>query len=693
MAAVLAAAICLPAAAAPTDAFTHTDEPGGSFSSGPAREMYAATRVITAAGLGLEDSLEGLTDICSGPDGTIYLLCGDDSRLILLNGDYTLRQELVLTDEWGEVNFKGAKGIFVDADGDIYIADSQNARVLVAGGDGRVREVWEAPQSSLIPADFLYQPVSISVDGDGYTYILSLGCFYGALTYSPQGEFMGFYGANTVKATALDTLSFLWDKLTKNDAKRAASLKTMPYSFVDLALDAEGYMVTCTGRTEGAIEAGQIRKVSPGGQDILYKRGADGTSVSSSSVNFLESEVPQRSGYQNLMSIAVDRDGFIFALDDTYGLIYVYDGECSLVNGFGGGVGAGDQLGTFHTPVSLAVHGTSLLVADSYTCSVTVFTLTPYGEALRQAHILYLQGDYEEAEPLWQEVLAGDRGCQAAYRGLAMASYSRGDYSAALRYAEAGLDYTVYDLAWQATLADWTARHFFWIFPLGLLVAGGAIALLVLVRKRRLVLVPNPRLRTLLSVPFHPFRSFDELKYKKQGSLLAGGVLAALLYLAFALKGTASGFLFTDTAAKDYNVLYTLAQTVGLLLLWTLSNWLVCSLFSGKGRLGEVFTATAYALLPLIAFTFLRVALSHVLPLSGLAFLDGLQTVVWIFTFFLLCVAMMTVHEYDFFKFLLTGIAVVFLMVMIVFVLFMFATLLRQVVDFVSGVYEEIVYR
>ncbi len=116
-------------------------------------------------------------------------------------------------------------------------------------------------------------------------------------------------------------------------------------------------------------------------------------------------------------------------------------------------------------------------------------------------------------------------------------------------------------------------------------------------------------------------------------------------------------------------------------------------MFSGKGRFKEVFIATVYSLIPLILYLFIYVALSHVLPLAGVGFLNALLKVVWIYTFFLLSVALMTVHEYDFFKLLLTSVVVLFLMIIIVFILFMFYMFFGQVVDFVYGIYDEIAFR
>lgn len=684
---------CINVSATPTDSFVHTDSIGGETTAVAAREMYSVSKVITAATLGIEESIQGITDICCANDGTVYVLCGDNSRLIVLNKDYTFNREFTIYKDNVEVNFTGAQGVFVDKKNNVYIADSQNARVLVCDQDGVVKDEWNKPESDLIPEDFVYTPVSVSRDEKGYSYVLSLGSFYGALAYNPKGEFMGFYGANKVKGTALDAIKTIWEKLTKNDDKRAASIKSMPYSFIDLTLDNQGYMITCTGQIEEKTGVGQIRKISPDGQDILYKSTTSGKSVSSSSVNFLESKMNPRQGEQNFCSIAVDDDGFLYALEDRYGLIYVYDKECNLVCGFGGGMQNGIQQGTFHTPVAIAVNNLSVIVADQYNCSITVFNISEYGKLLRQAHILYNKGDYTEAEASWKEVLANDRGNQAAYRGLAMASYSRGDYDEAMNYAKSGMDYTVYDLAKQEKTKESVANSFILIIICAVILIGLIIFIMVYFKKKNKKLVINEKVKTMLSVTFHPFQSFDEVRYKNKGSLIGAVVLLVLLYIGFALKATATGFLFLESSPKNFNVFLKLAQTVGLVLLWTISNWLVCSMFSGKGKLKDIFIATVYSLIPLIVYTFLSVVLSHVLPLSGAEFLSTFQTIIWIYTFFLLSIAMMTVHEYDFFKFLLTGIGVVFLMLMIVFILFMFYMLFGQVVDFVSSLYDEVACR
>ena len=159
------------------------------------------------------------------------------------------------------------------------------------------------------------------------------------------------------------------------------------------------------------------------------------------------------------------------------------------------------------------------------------------------------------------------------------------------------------------------------------------------------------------------------------------------------LGDVAGGFLFSSYSPKSYNVFYTVAKTVLLVLLWSVANWLVGALFSGKATLKEIYIATAYSLIPLIVYKVLSLVLSYILPLSGATFINGLYTAVLIYTFFILSVAVMTVQEYGFFKFLGTGALTLFGMLLVIFILFMVIVQIQQLGIFISSIFMEVVYR
>lgn len=695
---IISIMLCFNVSAASGDSFSRIDKADNTEATVLSRAMYSADSYITGNSVGFSESFDGLTDICYGNNDEVYILCGLNSRLIKLNADYTLCQEINVLDKTGtKIDYSGAKGIYVDDNEKIYIADTTNGRVIITDQNGNVLDIWSVPDSEMVPEDFVYQPTSVVCDEQGYTYILSLGCYYGALTYSPENEFKGFYGANTVTASALDTLEFLWDKLTGNDTKRSMSSKKLPYSFVDFSLDKDGYMVICTGTTDGTSNGlGQIRKISPGGSDILYSSEQSGKSILSSTINFLEEEVIKRNNQsypQNLVSIAVDKSGFIYAADKTYGLIYIYDDGCNLLGAFGGGSGVGNKLGLFSTVESIAVNDDTILVADSKNRAISVFKTTEYGKALKNAQNLYLQGQYKEAEPYWQEVLRLDNGNQLAYKGMAMINYIAGNNDVAMEYAEKGLDYSTYNLAYQSKLTSSIKANFTVITIFVILVLGALIALFVVTKKNNKVLIKNQTISTCLGCVFHPFISFNDVKYKNKGSKLCASIILLLFFVFTILNETASGFLFSNYSADSYNILYSVIMTVGLVLLWSVANWLVSVLFSGKGKLEEIYVVSCYSLIPIVLFKLVRFILTYFLPYSGMAVMDGIYVAILIYTFFILSVAIMTVQDYGFGKFIGTGLLTLFGMLLVVFVLFMIIIQMQQLWIFICSLFMEVVYR
>lgn len=699
-------------ASAESENYIKVDVPGGVQEIRLSKEMYNAVDKINGSDLGLEDRLKGITDMYIDDKNEILILCGDESRLVRVSKDYSTATEILVVDaEGNEIDYSDAAGVYSDNDGIIYISDTMHNRVLIIDKDGKLINEIKAPDSDLVPEDLLFQPTTIVKDQHGYYYILSLGCYYGALMYSPEYEFMGFYGPNTVESSALDTLSYLWDRLTGSDEKKDYSTKKLPSAFTDLALDANGFMITCTSDELGTFAAvtatGQIKKISHNGANILYKRSLNGETESSNSVNFLETNAIYGARGQSIDAITSSDDDFIYALESGHGKIYVYDSECNLMSAFGGGIGQGDQIDLFADPIAIALNGTDLVVADKKTMAITVFELTEYGSLIKEAQTLYLKGSYDEAGDKWEQVLSENRNCQLAYRGLAMVYYNRAmdaqvannqkDFDLyihkSLEMAELACDYAVYDLAWNTIVTQFIADYFAWIV---LIIVVLVIAIFILVRymrKKDKKIITNPKLKLLFNAPFHPFNSFDDLKYKKMGSWKIAIVLTVLFYIGSVLNVTSTGFLFTNTLLRNYNSLFTVVSTIGLLLLWSVCSWLVCSMFDGKGSFKDVYVSTSYCIMPWVLFLFLKVVLTNFLPLTTAGLIGGIQTVILIYTFFMLAIAMIKVHEYDFFKFLLTSIVAIFFMILVIFVVLMCGILAEQFISFIAEIYEEVVHR
>ena len=677
------------AASAPT--FTHWDTAGKNVLTVPARDMYRPVKSFTASDIGLSLPFSGITDVFCTAEGKTLVLCGEqNSKLFLLNKDYTLDKEIVVMKDGKKVDYTGARGVYVKDDV-IYLCSTANGEILLMDFDGNVTDEIGLPESDVIPEDFLFQPMELAHDTDNNMYVLSLGSYYGALIFDNQMQFTGFYGANTVEHTVLDFLGYLWEMLTTTDTKREKSVRTLPYAFVSMATDKEGFIYTTT-----RSGTGQIKMLSPGGSNILMSRDLNGDSADSGGLNFLETEVivtHKKRLTQEFSVVDVNDQGYIYALDTTYGFIYIYDKDCNLLSAFGGGVEQGTELGMFTKAEAMCLNGNQIVVADSGTSRITVFEMNEYGALVQQAQNMYFKGNYEEAKPLWEEVLRLDSNSRLAYRGLAKAYYVIGDYEKAMEYSEIAYDYVTYDQAYRQVRNKALEDNFVWVFVAVIALAAVVVVFMLYVKKRQTSMFSNVKVRTLMNVPLHPFQVFTDVKYKGHGSLLAAIIIIALFAFTATLRITASSFLFRAVDVYNYNSLFTLATTAGLVVLWIVANWLACTLMEGKGRMDEIAIVTAYSLLPMILYNVLYTVLSYALSYEDAAILNGIMTVMTIYTAFLLIVAIMTVHEYTFGKLILSSLITVFFMILIVFVIFMMVILIQQLWNFINSLYTEVAYR
>lgn len=666
-----------------TDTFTHWTLSNGQKKAIATSAVYATEEVVTARSLGLNEDVGIVQDIDSDTEGNTYVLT-DSSQVICFDSSLKQAQLYSVTDAGGEkIDYSGAKGLYVCGVGQMYIADTENARVLYVK-NGVVSQEITLPESNLIPEDFVFQPTKVAKDSKGYLYVISNGSYYGALLYAPDGSFAGFYGANSVEGNVLTALANLWDRLTMNDEKRAKMKKTLPYQFTDICIDEKDFVYTCTAKTSSG-NTGQIKMLNPGGSNILPN--ADG-------FQFGEQDVVRRYDKvveQSFNGIATDSDGFIYALDVSFGLVYIYDSDCDVLAVFGGGGGQGTQAGTFSEACSLTVSGNRLMVLDSLRNSVTVFERTVFGNHLLQAKKCMLEDDYLAAKPLWEEIIKQDPLNRLALQGLAKAAYTEGDYQKAMLYAKQSKDSDTYSQAMKKVQDQFVSAHFVWLFLGAVLILAGAVWLIVLTHKKQIVFIRNEKIRLMATCSIHPFRNFQEIKYKKLGSVKIALVLTLLYFITGAVLVTASDFRYTTFDASTYNVAFQLGQTVGLILLWTVGNWAISTLLEGKGRLKDVFLVTTYSLLPMIVYNLLATVLGHVIASSSSAIIYGMYIIALILTGVTLCIGLMTIHDYGFVKCLLTAILTVVMMLLIVFVLFMVAMLLSQFISFGGSVLLEVI--
>lgn len=645
------------------------------------KPMYEPETVIDSTFLGT-DLFGSVDDICSA-DGYTYILDSASSKVYVLDGDYNLKTEISRIVYNGEaLSITGASGIFVK-DGKIYIADTKNARILVINTDGDVLHYLTLPESKLIPSDFKYSPQKIAVDSRDYLYISSDGSYYGALVYSPTMEFLGFYGANTVAVSVGDAIKNFINKIFSTDEKRAASVRALPYQFTDFVVGPNDFVYTVTSVSGTETPNGQVKRLNPGGKDVLGKE------------NYNFADESNRLSYpESLKAIDVDKDGFFYVLESgAYNRIFWYDKESNLICVFGGASGTQKQKGTVSLGGAIAINGTDIIVSDPVSKNVTVYSITEYGKTVRATQLDTLNDDFEQTVESWNEVIKADVNNQLAYKGLAKAYYTMGDYIQALEFSKLGADRETYANSF-VKLRTAFLEKWFTLGVLGIVVVLAIIVwLLHLKKKNGVVLVKDEKVKNMFSSVFHPFESFRLVKEKNIGSVVCATVLLALFYIVTAVSDVASGYAFNRFDASSYNSFFVLLRTVALVLLFVFSNWLVCVLMGGIGRLKEIYIVTCYSLIPTIVATATGIVLSHILSTDEFVFVTIFQTICMAYTFIILAVGIMKIHDFEFGKFLGTTAVTVIAMLIIVFLIFLLFMLAQQVYGWIGTIFTEIKYR
>ena len=680
---LIAASSLIASAEVPYDSYTYWSDVGDENKAVYNRPMYSAEVSIDALSLGISE-FSKIADITFDSNGNLYIL-DNNSRIVVLDNNYNFSHEIGLIN--GEESYNEANSIYIAKDNTIYICDTESHRILHINSTGELIDIITLPKALLIPDDFDFRPINMVIDDYGYTYILSDGSYYGALLYDANMQFLGFYGANTVTASISSVLSNIKNRVFPNNTKIEKSSKRLPFCFVDLAINKQGFIYTSTGYTDSARK-GQVRKLGPGlGNNIL---GSDDISFVDNRVNtsYNDGAVSK----QDIFDIEIDDNGFVYGLESAFGKVFIYDPDCRTISVFGGGMGFGSQVGTFVTASALAIkdNGNDVLVADGGTNKITLFKVTDFGTKVKKLINLTLKGEYSEAKEGWEGILALDNNFQPAYGALARAYINEGDYDTALELAKKGYDRETYAIAFEYKRSEIISDNFALIFIAIALVVVLLILFILVSSRKKITFIRNKEVSLMFSVLAHPSNVFTDIKEKKQGSLLLCVISVIVFYIVSILQTLKGGFLFTIYDPASFNSIWLFVKTAGLVILWVVANWMVCTLLGGKGRFKEIAIVTCYSLLPLIIEGIINIVLTNVLLPNEASFLNILSAIAIIYFVMLMIIGLMKIHDFSMGRLLGTSVLSIAGVAAIIFLAIAIVILIQQFGGFIATVITEI---
>lgn len=202
-------------------------------------------------------------------------------------------------------------------------------------------------------------------------------------------------------------------------------------------------------------------------------------------------------------------------------------------------------------------------------------------------------------------------------------------------------------------------------------------------------------LRYALYVVLHPFDGFWDLTHENRGSVGAANAIVIMVLLTRLGYLKFTNFMFNPFAAywDELNLVMQLLSILAPLIIWCVANWGTTTLMEGKGTLRKVYMATAYALTPYILLQVPCIIISNFITLEEGAFYNYLMDFSMIWCAVLLLSAMMMIHEYTLGKTLFATLASLFGMLVIVFILLLFFSLISDAFAYFISLYKEAAFR
>ena len=619
-----------------------------------------------------EEFLNSPNDLFITDEGEIYVADTGNSRIVVGNEAGELVKII------GEGILNTPRGVFVTDDKHVYVADSEGMAVYEFDENGNKVNEYGKPDSPLYGDNIEYKPSKLVVNDAGIMYIICASNTNGIVEISPDegGTFLGYFGANAASKDPMLVLR----RAIATEAQRAKMVSNIPSTPDNLAIDEKGLIYTVT-RGE---KYDSLRRLNIAGKNLITNCDA-----------YDESPGAVATGNHDNVYVA-----------STKGYVYEYNNQGELLFVFGAKDDGSQRVGlsTQVTSIKVDTHD-NIYLLDSEKNQIQVYRPSEFTSLLHNALYLYSKGRYTESKEPLEQVLKMNSMFDYANKAMGRALFQEENYDLATDYARLAKDYSGYSDAFWEIRNNWLKRNI-------VTLIFAIIALYILIK----VLKYADKKKGIFNKPreiwksFYNNKIFSNVMYAKyfmrhpsdgsygiaregRASFLAPSIILVIFIAEYVINKYLCGFLQKTIREGRYELVSDIGTIIVVITGVTLCNYLVCTINEGEGTVKKIYTYFCYSLMPYVILTPVSFVLSHMVT-NNEAFLITLVEVVmygWIIV--LMILAIQGVNNYtaqETFKIICLSIFTILIVALLIFIIYV---LWAQVFEFISAIIGEVVYR
>lgn len=644
---------------------TYTEDGYGRYVE--TQTAYEPVGTITKIG---DLTLSGAKDMLIGEDGCLYIADTNNKRVIKA----TLQGELIKT--IGEEDLSMPTGIFY-RDSKLYVADESKGKIFVYDEQGTKVVEYGKPDHPLFGNKSTFNPQKLVVDDRGTMYIISKGNNNGIIQISPSdgGSFLGYFGANDTRTSLLT----IFRKAIFTEEQEARMAKSEPVTIANIAIDERGLIYTVS---QGEKQL-TLKKMNIAGKNLVFPKVYD--------------QYPAAVITGSLDNIFVaSKNGFI----------YEYNSEGSLLFVFGARDDGKQRIGLFKTVSAIDVDASNrLYVLDEEKNEIQIFGTTEFADLVHNAVDLYQKGRYTESKQPWQEVLKMNSLFDYANLGIGEAYYKEENYDSALTAYRLAKNYYGYSQAFWEVRNKWMKENLVYII-LALFFFFVTTSILKRIDRRLHIYDPIRRIKKrIFSIKLikemsfityvlkNPSDGYYGIRREEKVSNLAAHLWLGIAFLIYIAGKYGSSYLYRTSMEGRFEIFDDLYFFFGVIFMLVISHYLVTSINDGEGRFKDLYQGFVYALGPYILIKPWLILLSHGLTYNEAFIIQFGNFFISAWSLIMIVLMIKYVNDYSAKETFKVIIYTLFTMLIGILVLFIVYVLLSQVIEFVQSIIGEVVYK